>query len=370
MTSSEETPKSTTPAAKEPTQDTPRGRKGFAPVWAGVLSIIFGVSLFIWLRGIDISNFPSNLPSFWDSFFEFIQKWPDHPMKNIVYGQMYPPFSLAAQNRTIAGALSLCFGLLGFFIFHFNILLKIQPERRGWMMRVHILVPLLGMVFMLLLTGLGSFPALIAPILLIPLSIPSWPGYRHPPSAGALFVFYAALCIDILLKGMLLGAVYLFYIIWICGQGYVFNGFYPAYRRYRGLWWPADLPRLGRQKKGTTLIELLIAIAILAILLASSTQAIATSHRLARMNEEKQMAIELAESQIALIKGRDVLPEPGVYPMDGELGALFESAEFGQYEVAAGPAASLREIRVLIALPDELGGLRLQLRAIVRGEPQ
>lgn len=82
------------------------------------------------------------------------------------------------------------------------------------------------------------------------------------------------------------------------------------------------------------------------------------------------MAIELAESQIALIRASDALPELGIYPIDEALGALFESAEFGQYEVAAGPTPSLREIRVLIALPEELGGRRVQLRAIVRGEPQ
>ena len=48
---------------------------------------------------------------------------------------------------------------------------------------------------------------------------------------------------------------------------------------------------------------------------------------------------------------------------------MFESAEFGQYEVIAGSVESLREIRVVVTLPHELGGRRVELRAIVRGEP-
>ena len=130
---------------------------------------------------------------------------------------------------------------------------------------------------------------------------------------------------------------------------------FPPHRRMKAYWKPARLPRLPRAGRGLTLIELLIDIALLAILSVGIAHGVSVAHRSAERQERWRNAIELAEDAIAHLRAQDSLPDPGMYRVDDDVARLHpDLAPAASVEIAPGPDLRLRQIRVTVRLDSEL----------------
>jgi prepilin-type N-terminal cleavage/methylation domain-containing protein len=126
--------------------------------------------------------------------------------------------------------------------------------------------------------------------------------------------------------------------------GYLF----PTHRRLMEYWRPPRLPRIRPNQSGVTLIELLIEVAILAILIAGAAQLVSTTHSVLERQERRRRAVALAEDEIALLRARPTLPAVGVHPVEPELRKTYVFADDAQVEIRPGPTDRLREARVSV----------------------
>lgn len=127
---------------------------------------------------------------------------------------------------------------------------------------------------------------------------------------------------------------------------------FPRHRRLCFLWRPPSLPRLPRHRSGYTLIELLIVIAMSAILVAAFAHASSTLFTSLRLQEDWRQAIHLAEDEIALLRARESAPEAGVYPVSAELNDHYAFSDQAETVISPGPTPGLLEARVTVRLRD------------------
>jgi prepilin-type N-terminal cleavage/methylation domain-containing protein len=128
---------------------------------------------------------------------------------------------------------------------------------------------------------------------------------------------------------------------------------FPRHRRLGELWRPRRIPRLRTGRNGLTLIELLIAIAITAIMVLGIAGTTSQANRAMEFQRDRTEAVSLAEDEIALLRSRETLPEVGVYPVEPELAELHPLAERAEVEIRPGPHPRLREARVTVRLGQE-----------------
>jgi len=144
---------------------------------------------------------------------------------------------------------------------------------------------------------------------------------------------------------------------------------FPWHRRLADYWRPTRLPRLARRDSGVTLIELLIAMAILSIVAAG----ISTGAGLVYSTMERQncwlQAIALAEDEIALLRARDSLPELGRHPLEPELTQTHPLAGRAEVEIRPGPQESLREARVHVRLQSAEDSRDVTLTVLLPAHP-
>lgn len=149
-------------------------------------------------------------------------------------------------------------------------------------------------------------------------------------------------------------------------SGYLF----PRHRRLREYWRPAPLPRLRATRSGVTLIELLIVIAIVAILSVCVANLSGGVRAAATRQEDWRRAVSLAEDQIALLRAAEALPAEGRHPIAPELAARYEFAQTSEIEIRPGPAPALREVRVNIHLRGHENRRDVTLAALLPARPQ
>ncbi len=130
---------------------------------------------------------------------------------------------------------------------------------------------------------------------------------------------------------------------------------FPMHRRMVEYWRPRRLPKLrpggARPNKGMTLIELLIAVAIVAIFTAGLVNATSSFTLAMERQQDRRTALEVAEDQIALLRATGYVPPVGKHPLSGELKAHYPKVVSGSdLEVLPGPRPGLREIRVHVPL--------------------
>jgi prepilin-type N-terminal cleavage/methylation domain-containing protein len=134
---------------------------------------------------------------------------------------------------------------------------------------------------------------------------------------------------------------------------------FPRHRRIVEYWAPKRLPRIRpRQQAGVTLIEMLIAVAIISILAVPIAFSTSIVFRSARAQSEWRSAISLAEDEIALLRARAELPEPGTYGVDLELAESHPLADLAEVEILPGPAEGVREARITVRLSKEGDAVR------------
>ena len=185
-------------------------------------------------------------------------------------------------------------------------------------------------------------------------------------SALPLFLHYAifALIISALaVNGSGGGALmYLFLILPLVGYHF------PGYRRLVQFWRPTPLPRLKRSRRAVTLIELLIAVAILALFVVGLSNGVGAVSRLTERHEDWRLAVELAENQIALLRAGDALPEIGSHEIDSRLAELYPFDHESSIEVREGPIEGLREVRVRVRVVPESSGREVELAVLLPKE--
>lgn len=128
--------------------------------------------------------------------------------------------------------------------------------------------------------------------------------------------------------------------------------YFPFYRRLGEFMRPTRLPYLP-SRRGLTLIELLIVIAITAIMTTYIANGLTVNTRLSEYSRMRRAAAAVAEEQIDLLRVRGTLPSMGDYPIDSSLqsryGKLLPS-DGAHYTVSPGPSEKVREISVKISI--------------------
>ncbi len=177
---------------------------------------------------------------------------------------------------------------------------------------------------------------------------------RHwPLSFASIAVFYTALSMDLLILGYP-----------GCTSAFLLNLIVFHNRAHAAYWWPSQLPKI-KNRSGFTLIELLIVIAIVFILALGLARVVETAHLASHRQEEWNDAIELAESQIALIRSGESPIEIGTHPADARLSEFHPLAKQALVEVKPGPSDGLAEVTVNVRLSSHAQDRVVSLAAII-----
>lgn len=269
-------------------------------------------------------------------------------------------------------------GYLGFAQVHFW---AASRARRRALDGTNVGVPILAVVTLCLMTFTFAPTAFVVALLALALSTPNARSYARPVSPVALSAFYILLAaIHSFWDGFIVQMIkfagrelrYAFGsssvpILGLCGAFlfiFLFK-FMPWHRRSGRFFWPSHLPRLKPRRKGMTLIELLIAIAILAIFAVAITQATMTTHRALQRQEEWRLAVDTADDQIALLRSRLELPALGAHPLDATLAERIAPLGRGEVHVGQGPGEGLRQVRITITIGGDANAREVKLEALL-----
>ncbi len=126
--------------------------------------------------------------------------------------------------------------------------------------------------------------------------------------------------------------------------------------------------RLGPAQRGFSLLEILVAMAIMAMVLGAIYQAAGSSVRLVQAGEQYSYAVTLAES---LLAEHSVVPESGSH-VSGEFDGRFhwEVSSFPLEDAAELSLAPLHAIEVTVSWRSVLGRRSLTLHSVVAGSAQ
>lgn len=109
-------------------------------------------------------------------------------------------------------------------------------------------------------------------------------------------------------------------------------------------------PRAGRGPRGFTLVEILVALAILAVALAAGMRAVAQSADGATLLKQRTLALWIAQNRLAAAQLAAPWPAPGA--RDGE--AVQAGARFVWRETVSGtPNPAFRRIEIVVAEPGQ-----------------
>lgn len=109
----------------------------------------------------------------------------------------------------------------------------------------------------------------------------------------------------------------------------------------------------GATDAGYTLIELLIVIAIIAILAAGILPLTSTLFGSLERQETRREAIEFVRDEMALIRGGARMLDLGIHPASPESRERYPIAKSSEIEVREGPESQLREVIIRIALGED-----------------
>jgi prepilin-type N-terminal cleavage/methylation domain-containing protein len=158
---------------------------------------------------------------------------------------------------------------------------------------------------------------------------------------GILWLLYLNLALAMFLAP---GSFYIMIIVYMAAI------WLPKHRSLGDFWRPAALTSRRLMRRGTTLIELLIVVAIVAILMAGLAQTTSVMSHAARRQAELRESVRLAEDQFALLRAGGALPAAGRHPVDASLREIYAVAALAEFEVRPGPSPRLREVRVIVHL--------------------
>lgn len=207
----------------------------------------------------------------------------------------------------------------------------------------------------LLVVGFGSFVVVMAFRSLIAFSLPC-----GKLTAMPLFFQYYIFAMMFVYRTPILMVIMLVPIV---------GHYFPMHRNLREYWRPKRLPPLKRYG-GMTLIELLIVIAILAILSTGLVHLTGTLHGAMERHDKVEQALALGRDQLALLRGAEVLPEPGEYPLDSILLEGNPLAETASMTITAGPVAGVKQVHVRVPVQPGLAHLDVELMALLgEGSP-
>lgn len=113
-------------------------------------------------------------------------------------------------------------------------------------------------------------------------------------------------------------------------------------------------------RRGVTLLEIIIATLVIGILFCAFTSAARVAARAEQDRRVVSEAIELAESQFALMRARSAQPPLGRLNLQPELRdhPLADSVEI---ESLPGPSSRLRRVHIRVAIDDDPDGAFLEL---------
>lgn len=277
---------------------------------------------------------------------------------------------------------------VGFFALHYRIVAALAGKSRSSINALNVLLPFIAVIAVSALSNTGSISAAVISLFLIPITMPRARAYATPCAPYPLLAFY-----------VLLGAAHVTFdplILTLVTSGgggivsLVFGQFSPAPLLVYGVaflllfllrfmpWhlragrylWPSHLPRIGRSKKGMTLIELLIVIAVMSIATTGVLHSMMTVNRAMARQQDWRRAVNLADDEIALLRSLDFLPEIGTHPFERQLIESSPIAKQGEIDVRPGPSESLREVRVSVHLRGDASDRDVTLAVILPIHPR
>ena len=141
---------------------------------------------------------------------------------------------------------------------------------------------------------------------------------------------------------------------------------FPVHRRLKYFWKPETLPRLGTERRGMTLIEILIIMAIMSILAVSVAHVSAVVLRTAHSQQTWVEAMELAQDEIAMLRAGERLPDPGVHPIHEEVADLHsQPGQNATVEIGPGGDEGVRQVRVTVRINNEFDRREVSLAALL-----
>ncbi len=148
--------------------------------------------------------------------------------------------------------------------------------------------------------------------------------------------------------------------------GILVGFWFPVHRRLKYFWKPERLQRLGTERRGMTLIEILIIIAIMSILAVSAAHVSAVILRSAHSQQTWVEAVELAQDEIAMLRAGERLPDPGIHGVHEEVADLHSQlSQSATVEIGSGADERVRQVRVTVRINNEFDRREVSLAALL-----